>query len=301
MRLAAGFYETDAARARARRLKRYALARHSLGRVFLFVAVAAVGMFFLIPLLWMISTSVKPHDQVWLIPPSWIPRKFMWENFGEPWSILPFPRFYLNTIIVSVLSVIGMVISSSMVAFAFARLRFRGRGFLFLILLSTLMLPTHITLIPQYVLFNWFGWINTLQPLWVPTFFSGPFNTFLLRQYMLTISPEMDEAARVDGAGYFAIYRRIILPLSRPVLGVVAINTFTFHWNDFFGPLIYLTEQNNFTIALGLRVLQGDYFQEFPVQHIMSMTLISILPVMILFFIAQRYFIQGIVITGVKG
>ncbi len=151
------------------------------------------------------------------------------------------------------------------------------------------------------MLFNWFGWINTLQPLWVPTFFSGPFNTFLLRQYMLTISREMDEAARVDGAGYFAIYWRIIVPLSKPVLGVVAINTFTFHWNDFFGPLIYLTEQNNFTIALGLRVLQGDYFQEFPVQHIMSMTLVSILPVMLLFFVAQRYFIQGIVITGVKG
>ena len=293
--------DSGVAQAYVRRSKRYARARDLTRRVLLLMAVAAVGMFFLIPLVWMISTSVKPHDQVWLIPPAWIPREFWWENFSEPWRALPFPRFYLNTIIVSVLSVIGMVISSSMVAFAFARLRFRGRGVLFLLLLSTLMLPSHITLIPQYVLFNWFGWINTLQPLWVPTFFSGPFNTFLLRQYMLTISREMDEAARVDGAGYFAIYWRIIVPLSKPVLGVVAINTFTFHWNDFFGPLIYLTEQNNFTIALGLRVLQGDYFQEFPVQHIMSMTLVSILPVMLLFFVAQRYFIQGIVITGVKG
>ena len=295
------YVDSGVAQAYVRRSKRYARARDLARRVLLLIAVAAVGMFFLIPLVWMISTSVKPHDQVWLIPPAWIPREFWWENFSEPWGALPFPRFYLNTIIVSVLSVIGMVISSSMVAFAFARLRFRGRGVLFLLLLSTLMLPSHITLIPQYVLFNWFGWINTLQPLWVPTFFSGPFNTFLLRQYMLTISREMDEAARVDGAGYFAIYWRIIVPLSKPVLGVVAINTFTFHWNDFFGPLIYLTEQNNFTIALGLRVLQGDYFQEFPVQHIMSMTLVSILPVMLLFFVAQRYFIQGIVITGVKG
>jgi ABC-type glycerol-3-phosphate transport system permease component len=273
----------------------------ALGRVLVTLVALAGSVVFVIPALWMISTSVKATAQVWAIPPVWIPDRFLWENYTKPWSLLPFPLFYRNTIVITFFSMIGIALSSSIVAYGFARLRFRGRRFLFLLVLSTMMLPSYVTLIPQYVLFNWLGWINTFKPLIVPRYFGGAFNIFLLRQFMMTISRELDDAARIDGAGYFGIFVRIILPLTRPALGVVAINSFTFNWNNFMAPLIYLQQQKNFTVAIGLRVLQGDYFGEFPVQYIMSMTFISLIPVILAFFVAQRFFIQGIVITGVKG
>jgi len=271
-------------------------------RSVLFTVLAILGsVVFVVPALWMLSTSVKPSAQVWEFPPVWIPERFAWENYSKPWSMLPFPVFYRNTIVITFFSLVGITLSSSIAAYGFARLRFRGREFLFMLVLSTMMLPSYVTLIPQYVLFNWLGWINTFKPLIVPRYFGGAFNIFLLRQFMMTISPELDDAARIDGAGYLGIFARIILPLSRPALGVVAINSFTFNWNNFMAPLIYLQEQKKFTVAIGLRVLQGDYFGEFPVQYIMSMTFVSLIPVVLAFFVAQRFFIQGIVITGVKG
>ena len=265
-----------------------------------FLLVAIGSLFFVVPTLWMITTSFKPDAQVWLIPPVWIPEAIVWENYTVPWNMLPFPRFYLNTIMIVLLSVVGLVLSSSLVAYGFARLRFPGRNFLFLVVLSTLMLPSYITLIPQYVVFSWLGLVNTIVPLVLPTYFGGPFNIFLLRQYMMTIPRELDDAAKIDGAGYFGIYWRVILPLSRPALGVVAINTTIFHWNDFVGPLIYLQKQELFTISLGLRIIQGNYFGEFPVQYIMAMTFVSIIPIVILFFFAQKYLLRGIVLTSFK-
>lgn len=280
--------------------RRYDRWRKTLITWLRFLIVAAGSLFFVVPTLWMISTSVKPDHQVWLIPPVWIPEEFVWGNYTIPWNTLPFPRFYLNTTVIVVLSVIGIVMSSSLIAYGFARLRFPGREILFLVVLSTLMLPAYITLIPQYVIFSRIGWVNTILPLVLPTFFGGPFNIFLLRQYMLTIPRELDDAAKIDGAGFFAIYWRIIFPLSRPALGVVAVNSTIFHWNDFIGPLIYLQKQNLFTISLGLRIIQGNYFGEFPVQYIMAMTFISIIPIVILFFFTQKYLLRGIVITSFK-
>lgn len=280
--------------------KRYAKWRKTVTAWLRFVLVALGSVFFVVPTLWMITTSVKPDHQVWLIPPVWIPERFVWENYTVPWNMLPFPLFYWNTIVIVVLSAIGLVLSSSLIAYGFARLRFPGRELLFLVVLSTLMLPAYITLIPQYVIFSRLGWVNTFLPLVLPTYFGGPFNIFLLRQYMMTIPRELDDAAKIDGAGFFAIYWRIIMPLSRPALGVVAVNTTIFHWNDFMGPLIYLQKQELFTISLGLRIIQGNYFGEFPVQYIMAMTFISVLPIVVLFFFAQKYLLRGIVLNSFK-
>jgi multiple sugar transport system permease protein len=273
--------------------------RRRVLRVLLYVALISGGIVFAMPFVWMISTSIKPTAEVFAIPPIWIPSTFDWHNFIEPWTQLPFVTFFQNSTIVSSVNIVATVISSSLVAFAFARLRFRFRGFLFLVVLSTMMLPQQVTLVPMYLLFTKIGWINTLWPLVIHSFFGHPFSIFLLRQYMMTIPREMDEAARLDGASWFQIYWRIIMPLSAPALGVVAIFAFQAHWTEFFYPLIYLNTDNNFTIPLGLQLLNTQYTIE--IQQTMAMTLLSILPLLIIFFVAQRRFIQGITITGVKG
>lgn len=268
-------------------------------RTLLYLTIAICAFIFSLPYLWMISTSVKPGYQVYVTPPVWIPDRFEWQNFVEPWRNLPFLVFYRNTITVTVVDIIATLLSSSIVAFAFARMRFRGRGLLFLVVLSTMMLPPQVTLIPTYILFTKLGWVNTLLPLIVPEFFGSAFNIFLLRQYMMTIPLEMDDAARIDGAGWFDVYARIVMPLSAPALGVVAIYAFTHHWTEFFRPLIYLNSPENFTVSLGLQLLNSRYTDA--IQQTMAMTLISIIPMLAVFFLAQARYIQGIVISGVKG
>lgn len=265
-----------------------------------FLVVLIGAIVFMVPTVWMVTTSLKVDAQVWLIPPKWIPDPVVWANYSEAWNLLPFPRFFLNTFIICLLNVTGMLLASGLVAYGFARLRFPGRNILFLMMLSTMMLPTHITLIPQYVFYTRIKWINTFLPITVPSFGGGPFNIFLLRQFMMTIPQDVDDAAKIDGAGFIAIYWRIIMPLCRPALGVVAINSITHHWNDFLHPLIYLQKEKLFTLSLGLRMVQGNYFGEFPVQYIMAMTFVSVIPVLILFFIAQRYFLHGIVLSSYK-
>ena len=272
---------------------------HLLGRGVLYLLVAIGAVLYAMPFVWMLSTSVKPSAQVYLVPPVWIPATFEWGNFVRPWQNLPFATFYKNTLIYTLASVFGQLLSSSLVAFAFARMRFRGRGFLFILILSTIMLPNQVTLVPLYLLFTKLHWINTLLPLIVPNFFGGAFNIFLLRQYMMTIPLELDDAARMDGASWFQIYWRIILPMARPALGVIAVLSFTFHWNDYLYPLIYLNETKNFTISLGLPLLNSRYVTD--IQATMAQSVIAVLPLIVLFFVAQRYYIQGVVVSGVKG
>jgi ABC-type glycerol-3-phosphate transport system permease component len=284
----------------ARKSKQTAQRQRLLWAALRFLIVLVGSLFFVLPSLWMITTSFKPDYQVWLIPPRWIPDYFVWENYGKPLEMLPFPRFYLNTVVIVALNLLGTVLSSSLIAYGFARLRFPGRNALFVLVLSTLMLPAHVTLIPQYLLFSRLKWINTYLPLALPSFFGGAFSIFLLRQFMATITRDLDDAAKIDGAGYFGIYNRIILPLCRPALGVVAINAVTAHWNDFLHPLVYLQKQDLYTISLGLRMIQGNYFGDWPVQYIMAMTFISIIPIVALFFLAQRYFLRGIVLSSYK-
>ena len=267
--------------------------------VFLLLLTAAGAVIFAAPLAWMSSTAFKPPDEVWLMPPTWIPSRLELQNFVIPWQTMPFLTYYKNTFILVVFNIIGAMLSNSIVAFGFARVRFPGRGFLFLIVLSTMMLPGHVTLIPTYVLFSKLGWVNSFTPLIVPTYLGSAFYIFLLRQFFMTISPEMDDAARIDGCGWLGIFWRVILPLARPALGVVAIFTFTGNWNNFFGPLIYLNSPKYYPIALGLQLMRDR--ERTNMQLVMAMTLVSLIPVIALFFIAQRYFIQGIVLTGVKG
>ena len=251
------------------------------------------------PFIWMLSTSVKPAYQVYLMPPVWIPETWNWSNFINPWFNLPFSRFYYNTITVTVTAIIGTLLSSSIAAFAFSRMRFRGREVMFILVLSTIILPQQVTLIPQYLIFTKLGWINTLWPLIVPYWFGSPFNIFLIRQYMMTIPLEIDDAARIDGAGWFQLYWRIVMPMAAPALGVVSIFSFNFHWNEYLHPLLYLNETKNFTVALGLPLLNSRYITD--IQQTMAQTVLAVLPVMAIFFLAQRFYIQGVVVTGVKG
>jgi multiple sugar transport system permease protein len=269
------------------------------GRVVLYLLVGFLAFLFAMPFVWMLSTAVKPGYQVYVMPPVWIPDYFDWSNFVRPWQNLPFHLFYRNTIVITVASIIGTLLSSSLVAFAFARMRFRGRNVLFVLVLSTIILPSQVTLIPQFLIFTWLGWINTLLPLIVPYWFGSPFNIFLIRQYMMTIPLEMDDAARIDGCGWLQLYWRIVMPMAAPALGVVAIFSFNFHWNDYLHPLIYLNETKNFTVALGLPLLNSRYVTD--IQQTMAQTILAVIPVMLVFFFAQRYYIQGIVVTGVKG
>ncbi len=271
-----------------------------LGFTVLLLVIALGSVIFALPFVWMLSTSLKASEQVYVFPPVWIPQEFRWENYVEAWTRVPFPTFYMNTLIIVLLNQVGAIFSNALVAFGFARLRFRGRNFFFLLMLSTLMLPSQVTLIPTYFLFSKLGWVNTFRPLIVPVYFGSAFNIFLLRQYFMTIPPELDDAAKIDGCGFWGIFWRIIVPLAAPALGVVAIFQFTYDWNNFFDPLIYINSPKLFPVALGLRMLQGTLVQV-PVQQIMAMTLVSIIPVLIVFVVAQHRFIQGIVVTGVKG
>jgi ABC-type glycerol-3-phosphate transport system permease component len=252
-----------------------------------------------LPVAWAVSTSLKNPGDIFLFPPTWIPNPVRWQNYVQAMTTADFGRYFLNTAFITLVDIVAKTMSCSLVAFAFARLRWWGRDVLFMVMLSTLMLPQQVTLIPQFIIYRQLGWIDTFLPLIVPNLFGGPFFTFLLRQFFLSIPTDLDDAARIDGCSSWGVYWRIILPLSRPALMMVAIYVFNITWNDFFGPLIYLHNRNNYTISLGLQAFQT---QSGPEWHlIMAASLVAMLPVLVLFFFGQRYFIQGVVFSGVKG
>jgi ABC-type glycerol-3-phosphate transport system permease component len=278
--------------------------RLSVGLTYLVLLV--LGLTFSFPFLWTLSSSLKTAHETQLFPPALVPAVPQWVNYATVWTTQPIWRWILNSVIVIVLSVPGAVLSGTIVAYSFARFDYPGRGFLFLLLLSTLMLPFEVTLIPQYLLFYQLKWIDTFLPLTVPAWFgaggSSAFTIFLLRQFFMTIPRDLDDAARVDGAGSLRILWSIIVPLSRPALATVLILQFLSHWNDFLGPFIYLNNKALFTMSIGLR-----YFQTVPEQlgepkeHLLMVaTIIMTLPAIALFFAAQRYFVRGIVMTGLK-
>ncbi len=253
----------------------------------------------LTPLIWMLSTSLKDPAYVFNLPPQWLPRPVRWSNYAQAFQQAPLLRYFANTVLITGLDVVGKLVSCSLVAFSFSRLRWKGRDLVFLVMLSTLMLPPQVTLIPQFVGYRLLGWVNTFLPLIVPNFFGGPFLTFLLRQFFLGLPRELDDAARIDGAGTFGIFRRIILPQARPALAAVAIFEFTGAWNDFLGPLIYLNTPDHFTLALGLRSFVAEWGPQWHL--LMAASLVTLFPIMLVFFLGQRYFIQGVVFSGVKG
>ncbi|MCL4541224.1 MAG: carbohydrate ABC transporter permease [Chloroflexi bacterium] len=271
-----------------------------LGRAIATFIVAAGAVFLLAPLVWMLSTSLKEPGQVLLLPPVWLPHPIVWHNYPAALSFMQASVVYRNSAIITSLNVSGQVLSSSLVGFAFARLHTPGKNVLFMLVLSTIMLPFQAVLVPQFILFKYLGWVNTFFPLIVPSFLGGPFFIFLMRQFFASLSSELDDAARIDGCGYFGLYWRIGLPLSLPAVGVVAIMTFMGSWNDFLHPLIYLNSASRYTVALALQNFTADYGMT-PWNLLMAASLVALLPCIVLFFIAQRFFIQGIVVTGVKG
>jgi len=269
----------------------------SIVLIYAILIAGAVLIFF--PFAWTISTSLKTEQQTLAYPPTWIPEPVAWENYPDALTARPFGRYYLNTAIITVLSVAGQMLSSSVVAYGFARFRFPGRNALFLIVLSTLMIPFHMLIIPRFILFRELGWIDTFLPLIVPNFFGGAFSIFLLRQYFITIPLDMDEAARMDGANAFQIFWNIILPLSKPTLGAVAVFEFMTAWNDFLGPLIYLSSDKNYTVSIGLAAFRNDYFTAWNLY--MAAAGVAMLIPLVVFFIAQKYFISGVALTGSGG
>jgi multiple sugar transport system permease protein len=284
--------------ARSRRLQHGNLNEVAL-RVLLYLAIILGVIIFATPFIWMLRTAVMPRWQVYIFPPEWIPAEYVWSNFLAPFRVFPFGRWFLNSGIVAVMAALGTALSASMVGFSFARLRFPLRDTLFLIVLATMILPQHVVLIPSYLLFTWLGWVGTFLPLIVPNWFAPAFFVFLMRQFFMTIPREYDDSAYIDGCNPLSLFWRIHMPLSLPAIGVVLIFQLTFQWNDFLYPLLYLHKVNDFTIALGLRLFQGQLSNN--MQELMAASILAILPTLIVFFFAQRYFVQGIVVSGVKG
>lgn len=271
----------------------------NLRRIGIFVLLCFGSMLFSIPLLWTASTALKTNEQVFAVPPQWIPNPVQWDNFRRAWTELPFPMFVTNTIIITVLSTFGQVFSASLVAYGFARFKFRGKNALFYVLLSTMMLPSQVTMIPVFLMWRKLNLIDTFAPLILPAFFGGgAFTIFLLRQFFLTVPRELDEAAMMDGASPITIWWKILLPLSRPALITVGLFSFLGHWDDFMGPLIYLNSMEKYTVSVGLRLFQDMFGSQ--LELLMAASLIHILPTIVLFFFAQRYFVKGIAMTGLK-
>jgi multiple sugar transport system permease protein len=269
-------------------------------RTIQYLVMIVLSTIFLIPLAWMVSSSLKEQGQVFAYPPAWIPNPVMWSNYPEALQRAPLLLWLRNTGIITGLAIVGNVITSSMVAFGFARLRFPGRKVLFILLLSTMMLPEVVTMIPRFIMFKQIGWVDTFWPLTVPAFFGGgAYNIFLVRQFYLTIPTDFDEAARLDGASNWQIWWRILIPLSTPVLIAVSIFSFVAHWNDFLHPLIYLFSEEKKTLALGLRAFVNPMDASWHISMAASMFLV--VPIILLFFFGQRYFIRGVTMTGIAG
>ncbi len=273
--------------------------RTQLGYLLLHAVMILIGLAFLIPLAWVASTSLKTSGEVFIMPVEWIPKHPRWSNYAEVFSRLPFAQFILNSLYVTVMGTIGSVLSATTVAFGLSRLRWPGRDFLFTILLATLMLPGVVTLIPVFIIFKNINWIGTFLPLWVPAWFGFAFYIFLMRQFMLTLPLELDEAARMDGASNFRILWQVIVPLCGPAMATVTIFSFLYHYNDFLGPLIYISKNEMFTLPLGLLWFQGRFGNFWHL--VMAASMVTITPVLLLFFAAQRYFVQGNQFTGLAG
>jgi multiple sugar transport system permease protein len=265
-----------------------------------YVVLTVVGIVLALPFVWLLSTSLKLEGTEFTFPPQWLPSPIAWGNYPAALQTVPYLDYARNTVIITVAATLGALITASMSAFAFARIRFPGRNVLFLLLISTLMLPDAVTLVPKYILFSKLHWINTYLPLTVPAWFGGgAFNVFLLRQFFMTIPYDLDEAARMDGGGNWRIYWSVLLPLSKPALTAVAIFSVIYNWNDFLNPLIYLNQQQYFTLALGLQFFQSEYATQWTLM--MAASVMMIAPIIVLFFLAQRVFIEGIQLTGIAG
>jgi alpha-1,4-digalacturonate transport system permease protein len=263
--------------------------------VWLILVVGALVVAF--PLYWMFATAVRPKKEIFSGGFDLVPSTFVWSNFSDAWNKLPWDQFYINSIAIAAIAVPITVFINLLAGYTFAKYKFPGRDILFLLMISTLMIPIQVIMVPEFLIVSKLGWVNTWWGVLVPRA-AEAFGLFMVRQFMVSIPDELIEAARLDGASEFAIFRRVVLPLSGPVIAVLSIFTFMWRWNDFAWPLVVLQEESSYTVPLGLNLMQGQYFTDWT--GLMSMSLLSIVPMLLVFVFFQRYFIQGIASTGLK-
>lgn len=285
------------------RAKRKGLSRQQrklIGDLLAFTLLTIGGVAMLVPFLWMLFTSFKSTPEIYSYPPKLLPREFLWRNYLDAWTLLPFSTFFRNSAIVSICVVFGQLFTCSLAGYSFSRLRYPGRDRLFFLYLATMMIPFAVIMIPLYVQMRWMGWVDTLWPLIVPAIFA-PWGTFMMRQFMSTLPRELEDAARIDGASFFRIYRTIILPLTKPALATLGIFTFLGSWNNFLWPLIVISSLNLKTIPLGMQAFQSRMPLKTPWELVMAAATFAILPILIAFILGQKYYVQGIVTSGIKG
>src|SRR6266700_4232841 len=264
-----------------------------------YASLILIAWVFVAPFIWMVSTSLKLDSQIFSEKVRWIPKPFQWGNYPSALTSFPFFLYLRNTLFICIMTMIGTVISAALPAYGFSRLKWKGRDTLFLILIMTIMLPAQVTMLPVFLIFRWLGWTGTFLPLVIPPFLGGAFSIFLLRQFFLTIPQELSDSARIDGCSEIGILSRIIVPLAKPAIATVALFAFTNAWMDFLNPLMYLHDENSYTLAIGLQGFLGRHQNEWSL--LMAAATVITLPMLVLFFFAQRTFIQGIALTGMKG
>jgi len=277
-----------------------------IGTVLRYLLLIVLALTFLLPFYWMASSALKNDSQVYTIPPVWIPRPAHWNNFPDAWLQYDFNRYMLNTVVRYALPVtVATTLASALVAYGFSRLRWRGRDALFFVCLMTMMIPFQVTMVPLFIVFKRLGWLNSYLPLVIPSFCGSPYFIFMLRQFFMTIPQELSDAARMDGAGEFSILFRILLPLARPALTVVALFQFMWAWNDYLGPLIYISKTALYPLALAINqlrtILVGVGLAPLAYPYLMAVSTVTTAPILIGFFFTQRTFIEGISLTGIKG
>ena len=265
----------------------------------MYVILLVMAACFLVPLFWLISSSLKRPSELFEIPVRWFPREIQFDNYKKMFDTIPFFLYLRNTMFIVFNSILGSLISCSLVAYGFARLRWPGRDKVFVLVLITMILPYQATMIPLFVLFQRLGWVGTMLPLIVPSYFGNPFFIFLMRQFFISIPYDLSEAARIDGAGEFRIYAQICMPLAKPALATVAIFAFLRSWNDFIGPLIYLQDDKTYTLSIGVQLIRSKLDPKWEV--LMAAGVLMVVPVLLIFFLLQKYFIQGIALSGIKG
>ncbi len=290
---------------------RKARVRRIVGRILIYAALVVMSAIYFLPLWWMLITSVKTLKETFSYPPTWFPRTFTLEGYVNAWTYMPWPKHFMNTMTIVVGVLFGIVLSASLCAYGFSRLRVPGRDIVFIIVLASMMLPAQVTIIPTYIFFKELGWLNSFKPLIIPAWFGGgAFNIFLMRQFFTSMPAELVEAARIDGSAHLGIWWRIMMPLSKPALTAITVFTIQGTWNDFFGPLLYLNSKDKMTLALALQVfntIAGSAAQNAAYQQIglytalMAASTVVTIPMIILFISAQRYFVEGIQMTGLKG
>lgn len=270
-----------------------------INRALAYVCLIVASAFFMIPFIWLLSTSLKPLTQIFTFPPEWIPRPILWSNYSRAVEYIPFWTYLKNTAIITIVSTLGVIISCPLVAYSFAKLEYHGRGLLFFVTLAVMMIPGQVTMIPLFLLFTKLGWVGTPLPLIVPQFFGVPIYIFLLRQFFMGLPDALREAGRLDGASEFRIYLQIMFPLAKSAVLAVALFQFMGSWTDFMGPLLYLTNEPSYTVSLGLQQFQSQKGSEWGL--LMAVSTLMTLPIIVLFFFLQKTFISGITFSGIKG